>query len=211
MAQYGYSKQSTEVFTGNVRTVMDVLTSSTNYAAGPNQSALNPFGQVWADNAQSAKLEGTLTQTPNGIPSKYRYVKYLSTDTTAMKAAPAPVFWVDEQMTTVSNKMSEGFTGTQQSAAGWLMVNTTDLTTATITLLNNNGYGSGVFICVAGFVAGAYVVTGSAGDWLIGGATQWTPVNVASGTATGYRLAAYYLQASVSNANADIFVVVESL
>ena len=45
--------------------------------------------------------------------------------------------------------------------AGWLMVNTTDLTTVTITNLNNSGNGCGVLICVAGFVAAANVVTGS--------------------------------------------------
>ena len=127
-----------------------------------------------------------------------------------MKAYPAPVFWVDEQLTTVSDKMSEGFTATQQSLAGWLMVNTTDLSTATITLLNNNGYGSGVFICVAGFVAAGYASTANAGDWLIGGATAWTPVVVAGGTATGYKVGAYAL-GTASSSNADIFVTVESL
>lgn len=220
MAQYGSAYQTLEIFTGNVRTVQDLLaatsvggTTAINYtanAAYPNNQ-LNYFGSVYYDNAPSAKLEGVLTQLPNGIPSKYRYVKYLSTDVTAMKAYPAPVFWVDEQMTTVSDKMSEGFTATQESLAGWLMLNTTDLTTVTITNLNNSGNGCGVLICVAGFVAAANVVTGSAGDWLIGGATAWTPVNVAAGTATGYKLGAYYLQASISNAAADIFVTVESL
>lgn len=212
MAQYGYSSQLSEVFTGNVRTVMDPLSASTSFTnLNPPVGALNPFGTVYMDNAPSATLNGTVTKLPSGIPSKYRYVKYLSTDTTAVKAYPSPVFWVDEQMTTVSDKMSEGYTTTQQSIAGWLMVNSTDLTTLTITLLNNGGNGSGVFICVAGFVSNANVVTASAGDWLIGGATAWTPVAVASGTSTGYKQAAYLLVASVSNAAADIFVEVESL
>ena len=110
MAQYGSAYQTLEIFTGNVRTVQDLLaatsvggTTAINYAANsayPNNQ-LNYFGSVYYDNDPSAKMEGTLTRCPNGIPSKYRYVKYLSTDTTAVKTYPAPVFWVDEQMTTV--------------------------------------------------------------------------------------------------------------
>ena len=163
MAQYGSAYQTLEIFTGNVRTVQDLLaatsvggTTAINYtanAAYPNNQ-LNYFGSVYYDNDPSVKIAGTLTACPNGVPSKYRYVKYLSTDTTAVKTYPAPVFWVDEQMTTVSDLMSEGITGTQQSIAGWLMVNSTDLTTLTITNLNNSGNGCGVLICVAGFVAG---------------------------------------------------------
>jgi hypothetical protein len=213
MAQYGPSIQTLEIFSGNVRTVQDLLVANTYSAptsAIPPYGQLAPFGAVYYDNAPSANLNGTVTLLPFGIPSKYRYVKYLSTDTTAVKAYPAPVFWVDEQMTTVSDKMSEGYSTVQQSIAGWLMANSTDISGLTITNLNNSGNGCGVFICVAGFVSAAAAAAANAGDWLIGGATAWTPVVVASGTSTGYRQAAYALTAAASS-QADIFVTVESL
>lgn len=214
MAQYGASYQSMEIFTGNPRTVLDPLVANTYSAPTgayePPYGQLNNLGASYFDNTGKATLNGTVTFTPFGVPTKYRYVKYLSTDTTAVKGYPSPVFWVDEQMTTVSDKMSEGYTTTQQSIAGWLMVNSTDLTTLTITILNNSGNGSGVLIAVAGFVSAAGAAAAGAGDWLIGGATAWTPVVVASGTSTGYRQAAYALTAASSN-QADIFVTVESL
>ena len=73
MAQYGSAYQTLEIFTGNVRTVQDLLaatsvggTTAINYtanAAYPNNQ-LNYFGSVYYDNAPSAKIEGTLTAVP---------------------------------------------------------------------------------------------------------------------------------------------------
>ena len=194
--QYGASLQTMQF--GNPRTTMDVYSTTPGPYPPYNQKA--QLGAEYIDNTPS-------TTYPWGVPAKYRYVRYNSTANAAVVAYPAPVFWTDEGHTTVSSTMSEGVTATQQDLAGWMMLNSGDQTSLTAAILNGNF----VYICVAGLVLGAASAASIvAGDWLIGGATAWTPVRVASGTATGYKQGAIALTA-VSSSKSDIFVVVESL
>lgn len=196
MAYFGFNEQ-TQITTQNVRTTLDLYNASL-LQTGPTASsggAMNTLGQAYYD-----------YDPTYGFWTKYRYVKYKSTDATAMVGYPAPVFWTDEYKTTVSSKMSEGLPATQQSLAGWLMLNTTDLSTITLALLQSNY----CFIAVGGFVkAGASAASIVKGDWLIGGATPWVPVRVASGTPTGYTQGAYALS-NVSSSKSDLFIVLES-
>lgn len=196
MAQYGMTIQLMQF--GSPRTYMDVYTTVPGPYPPYGQKA--PLGAAYMDNTPS-------TTYPWGVPAKYRYVRYNSTANAAVVGYPAPVFWTDAGRTTVTSTMSEGITATQQDLAGWMMLNSGDQTALTATILNGNF----VFICVAGLVTGAASAASiAAGDWLIGGATAWTPVRVAGGTASGYKIGAYALTA-VSSSKSDIVVQCESL
>lgn len=195
MAQYAPSDQNIQVTTGNVRTVLDVRDTTK-----PNNGAPNALGSSYYDNPTS-------TANPNGVPVKYRYVRYNSTANSAVKAAPGLVYWVDNTYTTVTSTMSEGITGTLNDVAGFMMVNSTDLTTLTATLLNGNF----VWICVGGYVKAAIVAAATAvGDAEVGGGAAWVPVRVASGTAPTGRPAGFALTA-ISGSTADVYVTCESI
>ncbi len=196
--QYGPSIQTADIETQNVRTNYDAYTTTPNRLQ-PN-GARNPVAAAYYDDTAT-------TTYVNGVPAKYRYLRYNSSNNATVVAYPAPVFYSDIGRTTVTSKMSEGYTATQQDLAGWLMPNSGDLTSLTAALLNGNW----VWVCVAGLVTGA-ASAGSVvkGDWLIGGATPWVPVRVQPVTGTGYLVGAYALT-NVSSSKSDIIVLVESL
>ncbi len=201
MAQYGSSIQTMQITTGKARTTLDTYVASGTPTPYLPNGAKAQLGAAYYDNTPS-------TTYPNGLPAKYRYVRYNSTANAAVSAYPAPVFWSDKAHTTVTSTMSESLTGTQQDIAGWLMINSTDLTTLTATILNGNF----VWVCVAGLVTtAASAGSTAAGDWLIGSATAWLPVLVAGGTQSGYKYAAYALEAVSVNVTNNIFVICESL
>ncbi len=199
MPLYGQSQQSMQVTTGNFRTTMDAYQASTVVQPYQPNGAKAIVGGAIYDDTPSVTY-------PNGILSKYRYVRYNSTANAAVVAFPAPVFWTDEAKTTVTSTLTESISATVQDIAGWLMPNSTDISGLTAALLNGNW----VWICVAGYVKGGAAAAGSAGDWLVGSSGAWVPVVVASGTNTGLRKAAY-LMANAAASIADIFVTVESL
>lgn len=202
MAQYGSSIQTMQITTGKARTTMDTYVASGTPTPYLPNGAKAQLGAAYYDNTPS-------TTYPNGMPAKYRYVRYNSTANAAVIAYPGPVFWTDKARTTVSSTMSEGLTGTQQDIAGWMMINSTDVSTLTAAILNGNF----VWICVAGLVTvAASAASMAAGDWLIGdGSTAWLPVRVAGGTQSGYKYAAYALEAVSVAVTNNIFVICESL
>jgi hypothetical protein len=194
MAYFGSSDQLIQVSTGNVRTALDKFDSTM-----PNNAARNPLGAPYFDNAVSAAA-------PNGIPTKYRYVRYNSTANAAVQANPAAVWWTDNTFTTVTGTKSESWGG-QSSFAGVLMLNSTDLTTLTATILNGNY----CFIAVAGYVKAVVSPAAAAGDQLFASATDWTTnggfTKVTVGAATAGRIAAFTYGASAS----DVLVYAESM
>jgi hypothetical protein len=201
MAQYGASLQTAQVTTGNVRTTIDTYVATGTITPYQPNGARNPVGMKYYDNTPS-------TTYPNGLPAAYRYVRYSSTANAAVIAYPGPVFWTDIGKTTVTSTMSEGLTATQQSLAGWLMPNSTDISGLTAAILNGNW----VWICVAGVVLNAASAASIAkGDFLIGSSGAWVPVRVASGTAPTYLLGALALADVAGSYYNTIDVKVESL
>jgi hypothetical protein len=190
----GLLVSTARVNTGNVRTNYDPITPAQT-AAGvgvvPGYVYLNlpcPLGSWFLDVGGSDSVSGTLTQLPAGSQALYKYVLYKSTTNPALVAAPGLVYYTDETQTVVSGAAADGYTANGASLAGIMMLNTTDNANVTATLLNNGGNGSGVWICIGGFVKAATSVTSTVGGsgWIGGGATAFTPTYVAAGTAPGY-------------------------
>jgi hypothetical protein len=187
---FGLPVGTATIRTGNVRTSYDPYTPpQTAAGTGVTPTYLygglyNTLGQVFDDQGGSDSNSGTLTQLPLYSGARYRYVLYKSATNPALLAQPGLVYYTDNTFTKVSGAIADGITGTASDFAGLLMLNTTDLTTITATILNNSGNGSGVWICIGGFVKAATSIAATAvGDTLIGGATSFTPARVASGVA----------------------------
>jgi hypothetical protein len=138
-------------------------------------------------------VSGTTTQLPTGQVAVYKYVLYKSTTNPALTTAAGVVYYVDNTGLIVSGSPTDGYigqttAGAASDTAGMMMLNTTDLTTVTATLLNNGGNGSGVWICIGGFVkAGVCLTAGVAGDYLAGNTktsgTAWSVIRTAAGAA----------------------------
>lgn len=172
------------VSTGNVYTAIDTYTATSStsqtiantYPSYPN-GAMNQPGQAYLlpENAF-----GLLNAKGQGAPLVVRYVRYNSTANPALVGAPAPVYWTDETMTTVSGAGSEAAFGIA-SLAGWLLPNTTSVSGLTAAQLNGNW----CFIAVSGFIAGATsVASAAAGGVLIGNTgANFTPATIAPATA----------------------------
>lgn len=205
---FGIPSNTVRVTTGNVRTTYDLITTS-GYFPNPTfgQFGLtNPLGSTFVDVGGPDSISGTLTQLPLGTISIYRYVLYKSTANPALIANPGMVYYTNNTFTTVSGAIADGVTGTASDFAGYLMPNTTDLSVLTNTILNNAGLGSGVWICIGGFVkAAASVASTAVGDTLVGSATAFTPARVASGTAPTFVRNATALTAVASSAS-DVVV-----
>lgn len=176
---FGLANQLLQIDTGNPRTFLynSALSPVSIYAGlGENQV----LGQRYAD------VVNKTPANPSGAPAIYMLVKYSSTGNPAPVAGPAPVFWTDETYTTVSGVESEGLLGLN-SAAGYLLVNTTDLASLTNTLLN----GSLVLIQVAGMCKGAWgptAGTAGVGNSITPSAGNFTSTATAAGTAAPARL-----------------------
>lgn len=176
MALFNLANPLLQIDTGNVRTYLynSSLSPIAVYAGiGENQV----LGQRYAASISSVT-------NPSGAPAIYMLVQYKSTANPTPGSAPAPVYWTDETYTTVTGVSTESLLGLN-GVAGYLMLNTTDLTTLTATQLN----GAQCFIQVGGYLKGASGPGSSAavGNWLIGAATNFASAGVAAGTAPGYR------------------------
>jgi hypothetical protein len=173
MALFGVSNQLLQIDTGNVRTFFyNSASSPVSIYAGLGENQV--LGQRYFGSIS------TVTN-PSGAPAVYMLVKYQSTGNPAPVAGPAPVFWTDETYTTVSGVESEGLLGLN-SAAGYLMPNTTDISGFTNTMLN----GSIVCIQVAGYLKNAWGPTAGAagvGNSITPSAGNWTSTGTAAGTA----------------------------
>ena len=162
------------VSTGNVYTAIDTYTATSStsqtiantYPSYPN-GAMNQPGQAYL---LPENTFGLLNAKGQGAPLVVRYVRYNSTANPALVAGPAPVYWTDETFTTVSGVFSEGSPSNANSLAGFLLPNTTTLSSLTAAQLNGNW----CFIAVSGFIPSAYLAAGAAGGLVIGAAGNFT-------------------------------------
>ena len=218
------------VTTGNVRTTWDPVVASVAANAGwqlgdPRSYQLQaagmglkcPLGTVIMDQGNLPdNVSGTAAQLPLGQVVLYKYVLYKSAANPAMVASPGVVYYTDNTGTVVSGAIADGFIHATTAAslsdvAGYMMINTTDLTTITATLLNNGTLGSGVWIAISGFVKAATSITSTvAGDYLYGGGTPFTPGRIAAHTAGGAFVDRTLAQAltSLSGSTSDVNVLV---
>ena len=122
--------------------------------------------------------------------------------------APAPVYWTDNTFTPVTGITTEALGGTTLGLAfpaGYLMVNTTDLTTLTAAQL----VGAQVLIQVAGYLKGAYCSGTSApgiGSWIVPVAGTLSSNSIAAGSTTTYQPFGRQLTALVSTNYCDVLV-----
>lgn len=228
------------VTTGNVRTTYDPSIGSMVGSSSVSQSSLGdprtyqlqtggvlglkcPLGSLIVDVGGPDSVSGTYSssgQLPTGQIAIYKYVLYKSATNPAVIALPGVVYYTDETGTVVSGSPTDGYIGQTTSGAGMdtagiMMVNSGDLSTLTATLLNPTN-GSGVWICISGFVKSLACLTGgAAGDYLFGNiqssGTQWTVARVANGGTLnntsrplGYALTA---KATVNSANAQDAII----
>jgi hypothetical protein len=190
----GTGSNTPRVTTGNVRTTFDVFSpapgpSTPGPTPAPFSGLTNPLGAIYTDVGGTDSISGTLVQLPLNVGAIYKYVLYKSATNPALVTGPAPVYYTDNTKTVVSGAAADAFPApaTPSSAlAGVLMPNTTDLPNLTAAILNNGGNGSGVWICIGGFVkasrdVGAVAV---AGTQLVGGVGNFTWALVAAFAAT---------------------------
>jgi len=204
---FGAQVNTQTVRTGNVRTSYDPASAvQTSSGTGVTPSYIykglyNTLGTVIIDQGGSDSVSGTTTQLPLFQTAVYKYVQYNSTTNPALTTAPGCVYYTDNTGTVVSGTATDGIIGKTTAAsasdiAGIMMVNTTDLSTVTATLLNNSaGSGSGIWICIGGFCKAICCNSATtAGDYLYGipttTGTAFTSARVAahSGTPLADRL-----------------------
>lgn len=215
MAQFGASIQTAQITTGNFRTTVDpFVTGYAGYPTNPGNRAIP--GAAYYDSGGASSTATTATPFDNefGRPGKYRYVRYYDSAATALTnmTAPVPVYWVDANYTTVTPLYSQSITGTINSVAGILMVNTTDISglvianaTTSQTALNGNF----VWICVGGYVSGAIgAASTAAGDAVIGASTIFTAGKVTAGTAPTNRVIGWAQSAIDTPATGQINLLV---
>jgi hypothetical protein len=181
MAIFNVSNQLLQIDTGKVRT--NLYNPSLGFA---------PWAGLGENQVLGQRYFGTTNvQVPNAnsSPAIFMLVQYLSTSaiTTAnltTAAAPAPVYWTDNTFTTITAISTEGIGGTTLGLnfpAGYMMVNTTDLTSLTAAQL----VGAQIIIQIAGYLKGAYgPTTGTAGigNWIVPAAGTFISTGVVAGT-----------------------------
>jgi len=170
----------------------------------PLNGAMNPPGSVFFIPSPSQGstalgiVQGAASSAGYGSGLWVKYVLYRSTNNPAMVAGPAPVYYTDESLTTVSGSFAEGVIASKSvSAAGWLLPNTGSVanvgvgTAITATILNNGGHlsstyvgGSWVFIGIQGFIPSCYLAAGSIGQRVYGSGDFSTTGVTADGAST---------------------------
>jgi hypothetical protein len=158
---FGLPVATPRVTTGNVRTTWDPYTPSPLAATpGATTSPFNglacPLGTTFMDVGGGDSVSGTTTQLPLGQTAVYKYVLYKSATNPALTTCPGCVYYTDTTGLIVSGTPTDGVVGKITTAsssdiAGIMMLNTTDQSAITATLLNNSSNGSGIWICVGGF------------------------------------------------------------
>lgn len=121
-----------------------------------NNGALQPLGSIY----QAPLNPSSLVTSGIGLNAYYKYVRYNPTVTQALKTGPVLVYWKDKTFTTVTGLASEALS--LDLPAGWLLYNTTSLSSAVAADINGNY----CWILVGGYLPGAWVTTGTA----VGGA-----------------------------------------
>lgn len=202
----GASNQLIQIDTGKART----------YLFNKNLSPISVYANIGEAQVLGQRYVGATAGTaanPFGQPAIYQLVQYLSTSalvtadlTTA--AAPAPVYWTDNTFTTVTAITTEAIGATTLGLnfpAGFLMLNTTDLTTLTGAQL----LGAQCLIQVAGYLKGAYISGTSApgiGSSIIPVAGTFSSNSLAAGTAPTYRPFGRQLTALTNTHYCDVLV-----
>lgn len=185
-----------EVSSGDLYSTIDTFGLTTGLVAG---GPYIPLGSLYFPPNQQ---QGVLSVAGSGQQNGFRYIRYNPTASVAIGTAPAPVYWKDEGFTTVTPTVSESFTGTPNSFAGWLLYNTTHTPAATAAQINGNC----AYIQVGGFLPAAAVPAATApGDVLVGANGSFTSARVAAGTSPGYAVAGRALTAVVGGV-ADIHI-----
>lgn len=161
------------ISTGNLATVLD-------------NNPLNPVGCIYAPPANQALPQAT---AGFGAQPVVKYVQYKSTSQPAPVAAPAPVYYTDESFTTVSGNAAEAFFTTGGLyIAGYLLPNTTSISTLTAAILQS----CYVWIQIGGLLRGAWGPTAGAaqGNAISGLNTgNWTSTGTAgTGRQLGFQL-----------------------
>jgi len=128
----------------------------------------------------------------SGSPAIYMLVQYspasaVTTANLTTAGAPAPVYWTDNTFTTVTGITTEAIaTAPSAFPAGFMMVNTTSLTSLTAAQL----VGAYILIQVGGYLNGAYMSSSTnagIGASIVGAAGTFTSAFVAAGTAPTYQ------------------------
>lgn len=179
-------------------------------------SAIDTFNSGLENNGLP-QLLGSLYQAPlvgssqtlagGGLNPIYKYVRYNPTTSQTIQAGPALVYWKDETFTTVTPLAAEAFnTATSiNSIAGWLLYNTTTTPGATAAQINGNG----CWIQVGGFLAAAFLGTGStaaANVPIVGAGTAGAAWTTSATVAAGNRIAAYTLTAVSAALTSDLYI-----
>ena len=197
MAIFGVSNQLLQIDTGLTRTYL--YNPTTAFAPWKGLGENQVLGQRYFG------VENATAVNPSGAPAIFMLVQYLSTSaiTTAnltTAAAPAPVYWTDETYTTVTGITTEALGGTTLGLAfpaGFMMVNTTSLTSLTAAQL----VGSYILIQVAGYLSQAYMSSSAnagIGSWIVPSAGTFSSAFIAAGSASTYQ--PFGRQASVLSA-----------
>ena len=223
MAFFNPSNQLLQIDTGNVATYLyNPTLGLTPYAGiGENQILGQRYIGVTAQSGTTPGSSLTAATYPtnyaaanaSGSPAIYMLVQYspasaITTANLTTAKAPAPVYWTDNTFTTVTGITTEGIGGTTLGLAfpaGYMMVNTTSLTTLTNTML----LGAYVLIQVAGYLAGAYCSGTSApgiGSWIVPVAGTLSSNSIAAGSTTTYQPFGRQLTALVSTNYCDVLV-----
>jgi hypothetical protein len=138
------------ISTGVLNTVLD-------------NNPLNTVGCIYSPPANQANPQST---AGFGAQPVVKYVQYKSTSQPTPAAVAAPVYWTDTSFTTVTGNAAEAFSTTGLvGPAGYLLVNTTSVSTLTAAILQS----CYVWIQIGGYLAGAYAPAATAiGDAIIG-------------------------------------------
>lgn len=176
-----------EVSSGSVYTTIDTYNS-----ALLNNGATQLLGSIY----QAPLVPANQSVAGGGSNQVFKYVRYNPTVSQALLTGPTLMYWKDETFTTVTGLYSEAFAGIN-NIAGWLLYNTTALSTATAAQINGNF----CYIQVGGFLGGAYVTAAAAAGAAIFGAASTfgaTGTTAASSAPTNV-VAGWALKAAASN------------
>lgn len=204
MALFGLQNQLLQIDTGNVRTYL--YNPSSGFAPWKGLGENQVLGQRYVASINTTTGVNTAAANPSGAPAIYMLVEYKSTGKPSPVAGPAPVYWADDTYTIVTGVESEALLGLN-GAAGYLMPNTTDISSLTDAMLE----GAYCLIQVAGYLQAAYGPTsGTAGvgNWIVPLAGNFTSQSiVASATANGVAARPFGVQATaISSGLCDVLV-----
>lgn len=192
--------------TGNLYTSVDTYNTALE-----NNGATCPLGTRYTY-PLGVQLSPTLgfaynsTKIGLGVPLTICYVRYNSTTNPDFLPNPGVVYWQDSTFTVVTGSSGDAADGIN-AIAGYALLNTTNypgaLSGAQLKAVIQGNY---IWMVVAGYVPAATSITSvAAGDYLIGGGTAFTPVQMAKNSAPTNRVVGMSVTA-LSGAVSDVLV-----